>query len=578
MKKLIMLFFYSSAIIAMEDIPQSAMKMIYVDSQETVGENGAAINVLDGNPDTFWHTEWYAKSPGYPHEIVFQLDRDYLIENFSYMPRKNSSNGRMKEYQVFVSNDSNNWGNPIIQGRWPDQTAEQIKDFPVPVSGRYVRLKALSEVNGNAWASAAEISLNDKFDPLTDIDGWASSLHLEYKDKSGKAADLLMVDIMVDSTSPSTYYAAINFTGGYSGLQDQGSKRTLHFSLWDYVDGDNQTVPEEAKAKVLWRGYRVSNSSFGGEGTGVKTWKDYAWKTHQPYRLLLKMTPMSVNSFAGSTRDFWVFDFEADEWMHIATLWRANNPTTGRAETNLGDVYTFVEDWAATSEWYRSCYLFNARKKYWNGMWHTYDQAYYTINDQENNPSTPDRHDPNTQAEVRETNKIWLATGGRFIPQNRALSGSTISFASNLDFNPQAPKFAQIAAEPVDDSTMLVTWEYQEALWAAQESYTVQIYEDAEMQKLVFSSGSLYPHDYEKSAKEKDSDRKAQITGLALAKDKIYYLRLEAKTVFGFTCSNSEAVAIKNYSSTGVSQKSSLQPKRMELEASYPNPFNGTAT
>ena len=60
---------------AMEEIPQSAMKIIYVDSEETVGENGAAVNVLDGKPDTFWHTEWYSKSPGYPHEMVFELDR-----------------------------------------------------------------------------------------------------------------------------------------------------------------------------------------------------------------------------------------------------------------------------------------------------------------------------------------------------------------------------------------------------------------------------------------------------------------------------------------------------------------------
>ena len=88
MNKVIMLIFYTSIIGAMEQIPQSAMKIIFVDSQETVGENGAAVNVLDGNPDTFWHTEYYAKSPGYPHEIIFQLYREYLIENFSYMPKK----------------------------------------------------------------------------------------------------------------------------------------------------------------------------------------------------------------------------------------------------------------------------------------------------------------------------------------------------------------------------------------------------------------------------------------------------------------------------------------------------------
>ena len=39
------------------------------DSQELQGENGAAQNALDGNPSTFWHTQWYAASALLPHWI-----------------------------------------------------------------------------------------------------------------------------------------------------------------------------------------------------------------------------------------------------------------------------------------------------------------------------------------------------------------------------------------------------------------------------------------------------------------------------------------------------------------------------
>ena len=83
MKKIYFLLLFAMSLSAMEDIPQSAMTVIHVDSEEKVGEDGAAINVLDGDPETIWHTEWLQKSPGYPHEIVFQLDRTYAIENFS---------------------------------------------------------------------------------------------------------------------------------------------------------------------------------------------------------------------------------------------------------------------------------------------------------------------------------------------------------------------------------------------------------------------------------------------------------------------------------------------------------------
>lgn len=571
MKKTIFLLLFAIPLAAMEEIPQSAMKIIYVDSEETVGENGAAVNVLDGDPNTIWHTEWYLQSPGYPHEIVFQLDRAYVIENFSYLPRKSQSNGRIKDYQIFVSDNAQVWGDPDVAGRWPNQTAQQIVNLAAPVSGQFVKLIALSEVNGNPWASASEISLNATFDPLIDIDGWASSLHLGFRDPSGKAAELLMVDIEVDSTSPSTYYAAINFTGGYCGLQDQGSTRTVHFSLWDYVDGDQQSVPEGAEAKILWRGHRVSGSDFGGEGTGVKTWREYQWKTHQPYRLVVKMSPKTVNSFTGSMRDYWVYNFASQEWLHVATLWRADNPATGQPETSLGDVYAFVEDWAATSEWFRSCYLYNARKKYRDGDWHIYDRAFYTINDQENNPGTPDRHDPNTQAEVRQTHKIWLATGGTFIPDNRTRSSTMLHFTPNEDFEPRAPQFDFIKAEPIDDSSMMVYWDYQDPLWAAQENYSVQIYEDADLSHLLYSTGTLFPFDYETAAREKDSDRKAQLSGLKLEKDKVYYLYLETNTVFGFSCA--KAVSFVNMTAD-VSQGTSANPETLELKSAYPNPFN----
>ena len=39
-------------------IPQQQMRVVSVDSQELIGQNGAATNAIDGNPATFWHTEW----------------------------------------------------------------------------------------------------------------------------------------------------------------------------------------------------------------------------------------------------------------------------------------------------------------------------------------------------------------------------------------------------------------------------------------------------------------------------------------------------------------------------------------
>ena len=44
--------------ITYELIPQDQMSVIYVDSEETIKEDGRGVNVIDGNPNTYWHTEW----------------------------------------------------------------------------------------------------------------------------------------------------------------------------------------------------------------------------------------------------------------------------------------------------------------------------------------------------------------------------------------------------------------------------------------------------------------------------------------------------------------------------------------
>ncbi|MEV6580703.1 endo-alpha-N-acetylgalactosaminidase family protein [Streptomyces sp. NPDC051582] len=56
-------------------VPQGQMGVEAVDSQETAGENGSAANVLDGDPATIWHTQWYAATAPMPHEITLDLGR-----------------------------------------------------------------------------------------------------------------------------------------------------------------------------------------------------------------------------------------------------------------------------------------------------------------------------------------------------------------------------------------------------------------------------------------------------------------------------------------------------------------------
>jgi hypothetical protein len=57
-----------------------------------------------------------------------------------------------------VSADGEEWGDPVAAGAWRKDRAEREVTFAA-AQGRYVRLVALSEVNGKQYASAAEINV-----------------------------------------------------------------------------------------------------------------------------------------------------------------------------------------------------------------------------------------------------------------------------------------------------------------------------------------------------------------------------------------------------------------------------------
>src|SRR6266511_5649395 len=135
------------------------MQVVSVDSEELVGEDGAADNVLDGQPDTIWHTEWSSSSPAHPHEIVIALGGSSHVGGFRYLPRQDGNmNGTVAQFSFYVSADGVNWGSAVATGTFASNTSEKQVTFPARV-GQYVRFVALSEVNGNPWTSAAEIDV-----------------------------------------------------------------------------------------------------------------------------------------------------------------------------------------------------------------------------------------------------------------------------------------------------------------------------------------------------------------------------------------------------------------------------------
>ena len=83
-----------------------------------------------------------------------------LWAGLRYLPRQDGGsgavNGRIGQYEVYVSTDGTNWGTAVATGAFANDASQ--KDVrSTAKTGQYSRLRAVSEVAGNPWTSAAEI-------------------------------------------------------------------------------------------------------------------------------------------------------------------------------------------------------------------------------------------------------------------------------------------------------------------------------------------------------------------------------------------------------------------------------------
>ncbi len=135
------------------------LKVVKVDSEEKSGEDGRGANAEDGDTNTIWHTQWEDTSPQHPHEIIIKLSEPATIKGFSYVPRQDGSeNGMIKDYEFYVSDDGKEFGEAVKKDAFEPGTDKKTVTFE-PKKCQFIKLKALSEINGEAWTSVAEIGI-----------------------------------------------------------------------------------------------------------------------------------------------------------------------------------------------------------------------------------------------------------------------------------------------------------------------------------------------------------------------------------------------------------------------------------
>jgi lysophospholipase L1-like esterase len=142
-------------------VPQATWQLWQFDSEdeELVAGYAAAPAAFDGDPLTFWRSRGQPAPTILPHELSINLGGLYQLTGLRYLPRQDGvSEGRIGQYEFYVSSDGATWGSPVANGTFANSGAEQEVQFPV-TTGQFVRLRALSEVAGGEATAVAELTM-----------------------------------------------------------------------------------------------------------------------------------------------------------------------------------------------------------------------------------------------------------------------------------------------------------------------------------------------------------------------------------------------------------------------------------
>jgi len=166
--------------------------------------------------------------------------------------------------------------------------------------------------------------------------GHAPYVTVAYKTE-GRHSDILVSEIRPTISATYTYYNALGWTGGYTGLQMTDKGPGFIFSIWD--------PPGTEGAPSIRSIYSLPGSvvnRFGGEGTGLHYLDTSAkWTLNHWYRFVARCWG------TGNVTDFalWTQDEETGAWTHHVTLEAPES--SFRFDSWL---YSFLEDWYGSGD------------------------------------------------------------------------------------------------------------------------------------------------------------------------------------------------------------------------------------
>lgn len=235
------------------DLPLTGMSASTNSEYPGSGNEGPVRYVLDGNPATYWHTNWQnnnSVSLDYRY-VDINLSEPAAMNALRYLPRNSSgsggNNGMVTEYKIqYKEGDDDEWKD-IATGTWERSAGWKLAPFNKTVTAKHIRLygvHAYADSGDDAHMSAAEIRLR-KPEELTDL---SALENLEITLPASVKTDVVdadhpvtITDQIVVTADGQTLENGIDFDVEYENNTDYGTATIRLVGLYPYTGSVERT-------------------------------------------------------------------------------------------------------------------------------------------------------------------------------------------------------------------------------------------------------------------------------------------------------------------------------------------------
>lgn len=220
-----------------------------------------------------------------------------------------------------------------------------------------------------------------------------------------KDGDIITRTIRGTITTPATYFCAMQWNAGseggaYTGIQDSPDQRgnRIHlFSIWD--PSNKQPI------KAIYKGPGTQTESFGGEGTGLKSWNfQLGWTVNQWYTTVIRRWDSNGHTLFG----WWTRDITRGVWTHMVTM----DYPVANVYFNSGGTNAFLEDWSGTGSNVRRFDLKEGYKRDKNGNWISMSRLTFSVNEGDLRPGQRSSNYATAYNSGQEGDTVYMQTGG----------------------------------------------------------------------------------------------------------------------------------------------------------------------